>query len=195
MAVRAETGQGLNINAVKEGNDGSLSHKDLINLAGADYRELVFRSLRLFKIVNDISELQFKDRTERHVKPNGHKSDGHYFLDQKMNNHRIFGYVLKPEPEENGESVGMTSEHMHWREDREMVEHYFVLKGSMYLILDKRSEETARVVELRSEDKPHIMVPSMTYHQAEITEGFALVLVIMPDTADIPDSELHIPRE
>ncbi len=194
MAARAETGQGVNPEEVDRRVNGSLTHEDLVKLVGHDYKELVFEPLKWLKIVDDISQLNFKERTERHIKQNGHKSDGLYILEQKINNHRVFAYILKPEPEENGESIGRTSEHMHSFEGREVVEHYFVLKGSMDLVMDNENEDTARVIQLESGRLPHLMVPSQTYHQAEIVKDFALVLVVMPDTADIPDAELHKPR-
>lgn len=193
MAVKAETGQGVYPDAVENKANGSLTHEDLIELVGSDYRELVFKPLNWLKIADDISQLNFKNLTERHVKQNGHKSDGHYILEQKINNHRVYAYILKPEAEENGESIGRTSEHMHSFEGREVVEHYFLLRGSMDLVMDNENKESAEVVTL-AYDMPHVMVPPETYHQAEIVEDFALVLVVMPDTADIPDEELHIPR-
>ncbi|MBI2031450.1 MAG: hypothetical protein HYT08_02435 [Candidatus Levybacteria bacterium] len=193
MAARAETNTGINPEAVNRKTNGSLSHEDL-NLLAPGYRELTFKPLKWLKIVDDISQLNFKKQTERHIKSNGHKSDGHYFLEQKINNYRIYGYVLKPEPEENGESIGRTSEHKHSYKGRRVVEHYISLIGSMDLVMDDENEESAKVVTLSSA-APHVMVPPETYHQAEISEGVAVVLVIMPDTADIPDEELHIPRQ
>jgi len=194
MAIRAETGQGVSPEKIDKEVNGSLIHEDLVQLIGSDYKELIFQPLKWLKVVDHISQLNFKKQTERHIKQNGHKSDGHYILEQKINNHRVFAYILKPEPEENGEPIGRTSEHMHSFEGREVVEHYFLLRGSMDLVMDNENEDSARVIQLESGRLSHLMVPPETYHQAEIVKDFALVLVVMPDTADIPDEQLHVPR-
>lgn len=194
MAVRAETDQGINPEAVDRQTQGSLTHEDLVRLVGHDYRELIYEPLRWFNIVKSIDEIEFKSPTGKHERPNGQKSHGHYIVEQKIGNHRVYAYLLKPEPNENGEPVGKTSEHKHEDYEIEVLEHYLLLKGAMKLTLDE--EDTWRVhgIELDDKRNPHFLVKPRTYHQAEITDNIALVLVIMPDAAQIPDDRLHIPR-
>lgn len=172
----------------------SLTHEDLVRLVGPDYRQLICGTLRSLNIVQSIDELNFQSPTGRHERPNGQKSDGHYIIEQKIGDHRVYAYLLKPELNEIGEPVGKTSEHKHEDYEIEVLEHYLLLKGTMRLILDE--EDTGKVynIELNSDRNPYFLVRPRTYHQAEITDGVALVLVIMPDAAQIPDDRLHIPR-
>ncbi len=171
-----------------------LTHEDLVNLVGSDYQQLIFKPLRYLKIVQDISELDFKSPTGKHERSNGQKSHGHYIVEQKIGNHRVYAYLLKPEPNENGEPVGKTLEHKHEDDEIEVLEHYFLLKGAMKLILDEEDTGKNQSIELDSERNPHFLVKPRIYHHSEITDNVALVLVIMPDAAQIPDDRLHVPR-
>ena len=179
----------------KQPTSQGLTHEDLVNLVGPDYQQLIFKPLKYLKIVQDISELDFKSPTGRHERPNGQKSHGHYIVEQKIGNHRVYAYILKPEPNENGEPIGKTTEHKHEDYEIEVLEHYLLLKGAMKLILDEEDTGKNHIVELDSERNPYFLVKPRTYHHAEITDNVALVLVIMPDAAQIPDDRLHIPRE
>lgn len=172
----------------------SLVHEDLVNLVGPDYRQLIFKPLRFLGIVQDISELDFKSPTERHERLNGQRSHGHYIVEQIIGNHRVYAYLLKPESNESGEPVGRTSEHKHEHPEIEVLEHYVLLEGAMTLTLEEEDTGENYSIELDSERNPHFLVRPRIYHRAEITDGAALVLVIMPNAAQIPDDSLHVPR-
>jgi len=194
MAGKAEMDPGINPGKREEQVRKRLTHEDLIKILGPDYKELVFAPLKWLNVVERLEDLDFQFETTRHERANGQKSDAHYIIDgQKIGKHRIYAYLLETESRDNSQSA-RTSEHMHWREGREVVEHYFTLKGAMYLLLDNPDEDSAKVIELQSGIRPHVMIPPRTYHQGEVINGYVFQLVVMPDTADIPDEELHIPR-
>ena len=188
MVFPAERGLDLNPEDKKQAPQG-LTHEDLVTLVGPDYQQLIFEPLKWLKIVQDISELEFKSPTGRHE-----NSNGHYIIEQIIGNHRVYAYVLKPESRKDEKPIGKTSEHKHEDYEIEALEHYFLLRGAMSLCLNEEDQGIVQNVELSSEKNPHVLVRPRTYHQAEITENHALVLVVMPNAASIPEDRLHIPR-
>lgn len=165
------------------------SHKDLQEVLGENYREEVFDVLNWLKIVNTIEEVNFRDATIPHG-----NSDGHYFLEQIIGDHRIYSYIIRAEeiPMVSTEMGAKTSEHKHEHEDIVITENYFVHQGQM--ILDVEEDNGERIVEQIRLDKktPHAHIFPNHFHQGRT--NFAFVTVVMPNAASIPEDEIHIPR-
>lgn len=193
MISGLEAGQSHNPSEDRQIQNG-LTHEDLVRLVGSDYRQLISGALVSLNVIQGEDELNFQSPTGIHKRSNGQESNGHYIVEQIIGDHRVYAYLLKPERSESGEPIGKTSEHKHEHPEIDVSEYYLLLRGAMRLMLEEEDSGQVSSIELDSDRNPHFVVSPRTYHQAEITDGVALVLVIMPDAAQIPDERLHIPR-
>ncbi len=152
-----------------------VTSRDVMEKFGFDFGIKAHGKLRDHGIMVNMQELQFLETPKMHK-----GSQALYFLEQKVGNHRIYVSYIP----ENGKSTEHTHDPIY---KPKISEIYAPIGGILGLLVDGKQYEI-------SEANGSFIVDPGHFHQVQQGNNASINVIILQNSAGIPDEEVHIPR-